>query len=152
MSQEPYARGIVPERPFVAVEEMEGEFVAVLGVSFPNRDLALEPYASRSFPDGSIAEVCVTDESGAAPGKRVARAAYLGFVRFARGGVIAVGMECRMEGEVVGEVVGFDGVHAPNHWNIVVQGSRFANGAERGIRLGERIRFVYETCATCSSG
>lgn len=152
MSQEPYARGLVPERPFVAVEEIEGEFVAVLGVSFPNRDLALEPYGSRAFPDGSIAEVCVTDESAAAPGKRVARAAYLGFVRFARGGVIAVGMECQMEGGIVGAVVGFDGAHAPNHWNIVVRGSRFANGAERGIHLNERIRFVYQSYAESSLG
>lgn len=141
--QEPYARGIVPERPFVAVRPLYGEVVAVLGVSFPDRNLELEPFASRALPDGSIAEVCVTDDSEAKPGRRVPRAAYLGFVRFAQGGIVAVGMTCRIGEEIVGEVVGFDGVHAPNHWNIVVRSERFANGAERGLEVGMLVEFLY---------
>ncbi len=142
VEREPYARGIVPERPFVAVRPLHGEVVAVLGVSFPDRNLELEAFGSRAFPDGAIAEVCVTDEEGAAPGKPVARAAYLGFVRFAEGGIVAVGMTCQIGEEIIGEVVGFDGVHAPNHWNIVVRSDRFANGAERGVRVGDAIEFV----------
>jgi hypothetical protein len=140
---EPYARGIVPERPFVAVRSMRGELVAVLGVRFPDRNLALEAFGSRAFPDGSVAELCVTDEPDAGPGKRVARAAYVGFVRFPHGGVVAVGMRCRVGDQEVGEVVGFDGVHAPNHWNIVVRSERFADGAERGLTLGTAVEFVY---------
>ncbi|MDW8060158.1 MAG: hypothetical protein RMK01_08795 [Thermomicrobium sp.] len=143
MSEEPYARGIVPERPFVAVAAMEGHFVAVLGVRFTDRNLELETVRARAFPDGSIAECCVTDEPHATPGKVVARAAYLGFIRFARGGVIATGMECRIGEEVVGEVVGFDGVHAPNHWTIVVRSGWFADGGERGIQTGQTVTFQY---------
>ncbi len=139
--REPYARGIVPERPFQAVRAMRGELVAVLAVSFDDRNLQLEAFGSRAFPDGSVAECCVTDETAAAPGKRVARAAYLGFVRFPVGGVIVTGMTCRIGNEVIGEVVGFDGVHAPNHWNIVLRSERFANGAERGLAPGVEVEF-----------
>ncbi len=137
--REPYARGIVPERPFAAVRPLVGELVAVLAVSFPDRNLELEPFGSRAFPDGAIAELCVTDQPDARPGQRVARAAYLGFVRFPIGGIIAVGARCFVDGEAIGEVVGFDGAHAPNHWNIVVRSAHFADGAARGLRLGATV-------------
>lgn len=141
MSQEPYARGIVPERPFWEVEPLEGVLIAILAVSFADRNLQLEPFGSRAFPDGSILELCVTDDSQARPGAQVARAAYLGFVRLPVGGVVVLGERCFLETESIGEVVGFEGAHAPNHWNVVLRGA-FRNGAERGWMVGQRVRFV----------
>lgn len=142
-TREPYARGIVPEQLLAIVRPLRGELVAVLGVRFPDRNLHLESFGSRAFPDGAIAELCVTDEPEARPGRVVARAAYLGFVRFPVGGIVVVGAECEVAGERMGQVVGFDGVHAPNHWNIVVRSERFAHGLEWGLDLGKPVVFRY---------
>ncbi len=139
--RDPYALGIVPPQPFAAKTPLRGQLVAVLRVSFERRGLELEPVGSRAFPDGSIAELAVTDEPDAQPGKTVQRAAYLGFVRFPTGGLVIVGDRCSIDGVTVGVVAGFDTSHEPNHLNIVVRADRLAHGAERGLVPGQAVEF-----------
>lgn len=141
-TRDPYALGIVPPQPFAAKTPLRGQLVAVLRVTFERRGLELEPVGSRAFPDGSIAELAVTDEPDAQPGKTVQRAAYLGFVRFPTGGIVIVGDTCSIAGETVGVVAGFDTSHEPNHLNIVVRADRLAHGAERGLAPGHPVEFV----------
>jgi len=139
--RDPYARGVVPPQPFAAVAPVEGEFVAVMQVTIPERNLQLEHYGSRAFPEGAIAELVVTDEPEARPGVRVRQAAYLGFLRISRGGVVVVGERCVLAGQPLGPVVGFDASHEPNHYSIVVRGP-LQHGAERGVQLGHRVAFL----------
>jgi hypothetical protein len=140
-TRDPYALGIVPPQPFAAKLPLCGQLVAVLRVTFERRGLELEPVGSRAFPDGAIAELAVTDEPDAQPGKTVQRAAYLGFVRFPTGGLVIVGEACSIDGEKVGVVAGFDTSHEPNHLNIVVRADRLAHGAERGLTPGQTVEF-----------
>lgn len=143
--RDPYALGIVPSRPFAAKRPLTGELVAVLRVTFERRGLELEPVGSRAFPDGSIAELAVTDEPDAQPGKTVQRAAYLGFVRFPTGGLVVVGDACTVDGEWLGVVAGFDTSHEPNHLNIVIRGDHLHNGDERGLVPGQWVQFTLVT-------
>lgn len=140
-TRDPYALGIVPPQPFAAKLPLRGQLVAVLRVTFERRGLALEPFGSRAFPDGAVAELCVTDEPEARPGNVVQRAAYLGFVRFPCGGLVVVGERCSIGGETVGTVAGFDTSHEPNHLNIVLRADHLAHGAERGLVPGQDVEF-----------
>jgi len=66
-----------------------------------DRGLELIGLPSRAIGRGEIHELISTDETGAVPGSRVDRIAYLGFWEIERGGVLIrseerrVGKECR---------------------------------------------------------
>jgi len=44
-------------------------------------------------------------------------------------------------GGIIGKIAGYDETHMPNHLNIVVVGSDFASGFDRGLLLGSPVRF-----------
>lgn len=141
---EPYARGLVTHNPFAEKADVRAVVVAVLDLTFLHRDLALDPYRSRAVVGGGVYEMVVTDEPACAPGRVVQRAAYLGFVRVSAGGVVAVGDACYLDGAHIGNVVGFNSDHEPNHFNIVLGSPALASGARRGLSVGDRVVFRME--------
>jgi hypothetical protein len=76
------------------------------------------------------------------PSGRADRVAYLGFVEFSQGGVLLTGDEVRIGSTLVGTIAGYDETHMPNHLNIVLTGSPWSSGVERGIALGQAVSFT----------
>ena len=105
------------------------------------RGLQLIPQGSRCIRRFDVHELIVTEEK-TGPSGRADKVAYLGFVEFAKGGVMLTGDEVRIGGALVGTVAGYDETHMPNHLNIVLTGASGASGVERGIALGQRVEFV----------
>ncbi len=118
---------------------MEGRIVCVLHARSERRGMQLEVHPSRAIPAGEIHELALTDDSGAAPGARVDRVAYVGFLEIVRGGVVVVGEEVSLGGRELGKVVGFDCTHFPNHMCIVVRGPLWQTGKEMGVALEETV-------------
>jgi uncharacterized protein YuzE len=82
-----------------------------------------------------------TDDPQAGPGKVVDRVAYIAFFEVEEGGIILVNDPVTVEGQEIGQVVGFDFTHAPNHLNILIRTVTPMTGPELGLKLGGRVVF-----------
>ena len=118
---------------------VRGRVVAVMGGKLARRGLRLIVSPTRALLSGEIHELIVTDERDAGPGKTVNRIAYVGFLELEKGGVVAKGDKVVLQGKGVGEIVGFDETHAPNHLNVVIKSSKRCSGEEMGIELGDML-------------
>lgn len=144
MPKEPYAGGILnTSQPFTAKSDVVGTMVCILHARAEERGLELILNPSRALTRSSIQELVVTDESQASPGAVVNRVAYLGFFEIDTGGIALVGDTVEIEGREIGQVIGFDLTHAPNHINVIVQVTQLKSGAEMGLALGDRITLRY---------
>jgi len=128
--------------PYVAKRPVEGRVVCVLHARSERRGMQLESHPSRAAPAGQIHELALTDDAEAAPGRRVDRVAYVGFVEIERGGVILAGDRVTVGGRELGRVVGFDETHYPNHMNIVLRGALWQTGRELGVEVEASVSFA----------
>ena len=118
-----------------------GRVVCILDARSENRGMELSIHPSRAVPRGEIHELVATGDLQARPGKVVDRVAYIGFFEVEEGGIILVNDWVTVEGQEVGQVVGFDFTHAPNHLNILIRTATPMTGPEMGLKLGGRIFF-----------
>jgi len=118
---------------------VRGRVVAVMDAKLSHRGLQLIISPTRALLSGEIHELIVTDEEDTGPGKVVNRIAYIGFFELEKGGVVAKGDKVTSKRKTIGEIVGFDETHAPNHLNIIVKSSKRKSGEELGVELGERL-------------
>lgn len=128
---------------------MPAKVVAVLRGIVPDRNMDLIPQPSRAVKAGDIHEIILTDQD-AAPGSTVGRVAYLAFVEFQCGGVLLYGDRIYREGEPIGELLGYDLSHFPNHMNVVVRGE-LKSGEERDLRPGDTLIFTSSNRAMAHS-
>ena len=59
-----------------------------------------------------------------------------------RGGCILVGETLLVDSKPIGEIIGFDETHEPNHLNIILGVTARATGPQLQIALGSRLKFV----------
>jgi uncharacterized protein YuzE len=141
MSKEPHAGGILDKYPYVDKRDVMGRVVCILDARSENRGMELSIHPSRAVPKGQIHELVTTDDPQAGPGKVVDRVAYVGFFEVEEGGIILVNDRLTVEGQEVGQVVGFDFTHAPNHLNILIRTATPITGPELGLKPGGRVVF-----------
>ena len=117
--------------------------VAVMPDTRKDRNLRLSEFVTRCFAKDEIHEFLVANEWDGDRDAIFNDVSYIGFMRFDQGGVVAVGEKILAEdGQVMGEVIGFDLTHAPNHMNLVLASSSNQTGAERGFVAAQR--FIIE--------
>ncbi len=141
-----YAR----ERPFDDSEsgpkrDVSGLVVKVLRHSRTDRGMSLEEFASRCVKSGEVHELVTTDHRETEAGARVDRVGFLGFAEIENAGVIDRGDEVRVNGEPIGTVLGFDGCHLPNHYNILIATDRPLTGPD--LALAPESKIVFSTPA-----
>lgn len=124
-----------------AKRPVTGAVVKVLLHRRDERGMQLEPYASRCVRRGELHELVTTDQVRAAPGARIDRVGFLGFVEVLRAGVIDRGDELWVNGRSIGTVLGFDACHFPNHYNIIVAADPLQTGHDLGLEPEAPIRF-----------
>lgn len=138
---DPNGTNAVPTYPRSA---LRANFVAVMNLRVDARGFQLIPQSTRCIRRFDVHELIVTEEP-AAPGRKADRVAYLGFVEFQVGGVMAVGDHVCLREQVIGVIAGFDDTHMPNHQNIVVRVAAAASGSELQIALGQLVEFTPPT-------
>lgn len=141
-SRDPFENPAWDRPPGYPRSPLAARLVAVMDIVRPDRGLALTRQRTRCIRRFDIHELMLTDEGGAAPGTTVARVAYLGFVEFEQGGVLAEGDRVQAGDRPLGHVGGFDETHMPNHLNIVLRASTLTSGLERGLMLGDCVTFA----------
>lgn len=129
---------------YAANRTVTGAVVTVLDSTHEARGLKLISTYSRALQKNSIHELIATDEAKKKPGETADRIAYLAFFEVARGGCVLVGETLLVDGKAVGEVVGFDETHEPNHINIVIGVKQRKTGRQLRICVASKITFVRE--------
>ncbi|MFF5455691.1 DUF6917 domain-containing protein [Streptomyces sp. NPDC012950] len=124
-----------------AKRAVRGTLVKVLLHERTDRGMELEPFAARCVRRGEVHELLTTDRWTDVPGARVDRVGFLGFVELELGGVVDRGDAVLIDGEPVGTVLGFDGCHLPNHYNIVIHAPRLLTG--RSLALAPETPVVF---------
>ena len=127
---------------YAANRPVTGAVVTVLDSSHEARGLKLIPTYSRALLKNSIHELIATDETDKKPGDAANRISYLAFFEVTRGGCIIVGETLFVDGKVVGEIIGFDETHEPNHINIIIGVKERKTGPQLKISVGSKIKFV----------
>jgi len=127
---------------YAANRPVEGEVVTVLNSTHEARGLKLMSTYSRALKQNSIHELIASDEGDQKPGGTVNRIAYLAFFEVTRGGCILVGETLLVDSKPIGEIIGFDETHEPNHLNIILGVTARATGPQLQIALGSRLKFV----------
>ncbi|TDC85552.1 hypothetical protein [Actinomadura sp. 7K507] len=121
--------------------EVHATVVKVLAHRRTDRGMRLEPFASRCVRAGEVHELVATDHRETASGARIDRVAFLGFAEIGAGGVLDRGDELWTGGRRIGVLLGFDGCHLPNHYNVLVRAEPPRSGTELGLVPGERLVF-----------
>jgi len=127
---------------YAANRPVKGEVVTVLNSSHEQRGLKLITTYSRALPKNSIHELIATDETDKKPGDKAHRIAYLAFFEVSRGGCIIVGETLFVNGKAIGQIIGFDETHEPNHINIIIGVKKRQTGPQLKIKVGSKIKFV----------
>lgn len=126
---------VVP--PYGAKSLLIGRMCALVNLVYPSRALQIMTEKSRVVRNWDIHELMLAPSSMVpdlpARGLRV-----LGFVEFLSGGVLVAGDRLLLDGDDVGELVGFDGTHSPNHLNIVIRAST-EDVEHIDVRLGSSV-------------
>jgi hypothetical protein len=139
---EPHRGGVLDTKaPYFAKRPVTADVVAVLHARAATRHLELTVHPSRAVCVGEVHEVFVTDERGKGPNSRVNRVGYLACIAIRESGMILAKDTCSLADRLVGEVIGFDETHLPNHLNIVIYTSALQTGREIGAQLGDLMSF-----------
>ncbi|PDP86766.1 hypothetical protein CQJ94_15855 [Glycomyces fuscus] len=121
--------------------DVTATLVKVLVHRRSERGMRLEPHASRCVRAGEVHELVATDHTETAPGARIDRVGFLGFAEITSAGVVDRGDEVWIGSRRVGTVLGFDGCHMPNHYNVLIRADPLPTGRDLGLDAGEPLVF-----------
>ncbi len=145
MAIDPYKSGMLKKSPYVNKTAVDGVVVAVLDFAAEERGLQLIAQPSRAVISGDVHELMITDDAEAGPDRTVNRVSYLAFVCIENSGVLLRNDSVYLNGELIGQLAGFDETHLPNHQNIVIQSKQRYTGLEKGIQPGDIFRFAMDS-------
>ena len=127
---------------YAANRPVTGQAVTVLDSTHEARGLKLIATYSRALQKNSIHELIATDETGKRPGDTANRIAYLAFFEVTRGGCLIIGETLFVDDQAIGEIIGFDETHEPNHLNIIIGVKQRQTGPQLKIKVGSKIKFA----------
>jgi hypothetical protein len=138
MAEPPYDPNLITPSVYGDRRPIKGEIVALLYITFEDRNLELITSRSRGLRKNEIHELMITDEEDAGPGGGADRVSAIAFFEVFEGGLAVVGDKVSIEGRLLGKVVGYDMTHMPNHMNVLVKRETLDAGP---IEAGDVIEF-----------
>ncbi len=116
-------------------------FVKLLYHKNMNRGMKLIEHESRCVIKGEIHELVTTDQVQAMPGEQIDRVGFLGFAEILNGGVVEKGDEVRLGTNLIGQVLGFDDCHFPNHYNILIATNKLLSANDLSLLVEQKLEF-----------
>ena len=138
MSKSPYDTKKITPNLYGDRSSVEGKVVAILHVNFKDRGLKLIDTKSRAVLKNEIHEIMITDETKAGPGGGADRVAAVAFFEITKGGLIVTGDKVTAAGIKIGDLVGYDENHMPNHLGIILWAQTLD---EPALDVGDKIVF-----------
>lgn len=140
MSQDPYLnKNIDLKKAYKKKQKVKGRLVALMDLELQNRNLKLIEPPSRAVKKGDIHELVITDEDPFKNNMTVEKAIYIGFIEIHQGGIILRDDTITANGIKIGNLVGFDRTHMPNHLNVVAHRSNPKTVYEFGFEIGDEV-------------
>lgn len=103
--------------------------LAVMDHKRDDRIFKLEDYKTRCVKKHEMHELIIIDDETQNKG-----ASYIGFIEILSSGVICEGMKININNKYIGEIIGFDYRHMPNHLNIIIKNSVKKTGIEMKLK------------------
>ncbi len=138
MAEPPYDPHLITPSVYGDRRPVTGEIVALLHITFEDRNLELISSRSRGLRRNEIHELMITDEEDASPGGGADRVSAIAFFEVLEGGLAVVGDKVSIRGRLLGKVAGYDMTHMPNHMNVLVKAETLDTGP---IEVGDAIEF-----------
>lgn len=138
---DPYAKKMFSKDPYYKKIDLVTHVVAILDARIEKRGLEIIKPPTRVVNKNEAHEVILTDQTSLDEDRRVDRIAYLAFVCFENSGVLQRGDKLMFGDVEIGEILGFDESHTPNHQNIVLQTNNLQTGREWGLDLHAQLVF-----------
>jgi len=138
MAEPPYDPHLITPSVYGDRRPVTGEIVALLHITFEDRNLELISSRSRGLRRNEIHELMITDEEDASPGGGADRVSAIAFFEVLEGGLAVVGDKVSIRGKLLGKVAGYDMTHMPNHMNVLVKAETLDAGP---IEVGDAIEF-----------
>ena len=135
MAEPPYDPNLITPSVYGDRRPVTGQIVALLHITFEDRNLELIPSRSRGLRRNEIHELMITDEE-ASPGGGADRVSAIAFFEVLAGGLAVVGDKVSIGGRPLGRVAGYDMTHMPNHMNVLVKSETLDAGQ---IEVGDTI-------------
>lgn len=121
--------------------DIELAILVVLSNKKTDRGLRLSEFTSRCVMKGEVHEFLVANEWNSDRNMVFNDISYLGFFEFITAGVLGVGDRLLDENnELIGEIIGFDFTHMPNHMNVALHSVSKKTGTERGMLASRKIK------------
>jgi hypothetical protein len=139
MSKSPYDTKKITPSLYGDRSPVEGKIVAILHVNFKDRGLKLIDTKSRAVLKHEIHEIMITDETSAAPGGGADSVAAVAFFEITKGGLIVTGDAVTAAGHKIGNLVGFDENHMPNHLGVILYAPTLD---EPSLAVSDKIAFL----------
>jgi hypothetical protein len=152
---EPHAEfDIEIQEAYASKTPMRARIVAVMDLSMQGRNLELIDTPSRGFHRHEVHQLTLTDDPVLPPTTdvfpedmrpdgepdHVARnASVLCFFEVLDSGLVLTGDEFVRNGDVLGDVRGYDVTHHPNHYNVILHAPRRRTGVDVGLEPGEEL-------------
>jgi hypothetical protein len=136
VAEPPYDPNLITPSVYGDRRPVTGEIVALLHITFEDRNLELIPSRSRGLRKNEIHELMITDEEDASPGGGADRVSAIAFFEVIEGSLAVVGDKVSIEGRLLGRVAGYDMTHMPNHMNVLVKADNLEAGP---IEVGDTI-------------
>jgi len=121
MAEPPYDPNLITLSVYGDRRPVTGEIVALLHITFEDRNLELIHSRSRGLRKNEIHELMITDEEDAGPGGGADRVSAIAFFEVLNGGLAVVGDKVTIANRDLGRVAGYDMTHMPNHMNVLVK-------------------------------
>jgi len=139
MAEPPYDPNLITPSVYGDRRPVIGKIVALLHITFEDRNLELIPSRSRGLRKNEIHELMITDEEDVSPGGGADRVSAIAFFEVLEGGLAVVGDKVAIGGRSLGRVAGYDLTHMPNHMNVLVEAESLDSGP---IEVGDAIEFI----------
>ena len=139
---DPHEQKRVTRDHYYQKTELAGRLFAILDWQVTDRDLTLIPHLSRAVRRGEVLELILTDEKDAQPGDTINRVAYLGFIEIGDTGLLVSGDRVKIGEDEIGDLIGFDETHMPNHLNVVLRVDEPKTGREMDLKLDTLCTFA----------
>ena len=138
---DPYQDGIVSQKLRIIKDDLSAHATGILTNIANDRGMRLIFNACRAVRINDVHELVCTSQIKQ-PGEIVDEVGYLAFVVFDESGVIAVDDVLFVKGNLIGKVIGFNEIHAPNHLNIIIQVDDITTGLQSGWNPGTQLVFT----------
>src|SRR5699024_6241481 len=135
----PYQAGIIPKNVHYLRRSLVGEVVAVMAGHIDSRGLKLIPQPTRALRKYDIVELIATEEKPNNEGT-INSISYIGFFEIKKGGVVKKGDYLMINDKFIGEIVGYDETHSPNHLNMIVEMENKQSGKEMHIDINNKVK------------